>query len=225
MKIRLTDLESQLEQAGINTKSSGSYPESPYLAAGEHTVSIVDVVNKGPNKLDPTWVDVEIVVEGGNKKTRKGVLSAPTQKITYGKFDQKTQFYKFKDFAKAMGINNNELAEKLPEVVDELVNNGQALVGASVEVVIGYDANHIKKTEGGVMIANYKGEAHPLFQGQVFPDRDSAMAAAKLKGVYLQLGPTVIKYKPTANGPGIKVGQPKSAKETVTKKPGKQLPF
>lgn len=225
VKIAFTDLDSQLEQAGVSKNSGSKFPESPYLPVGTHSVKIVEVNVKGPNKLDPTWVDVEVTVEGQNNKTRRGYIAAPTTKITYGKFESKNQFYAFKDLSRALGIQQNQLSEKLPDVVEQLLNNPTSVVGASVEVEVGYNATHVKKVNGQWQIVDYKGEPHALFKYATFTDRNAALSAAKLKGVWVQSGPTLTKFKPSATGSGVTVGAPKSAKETVVKKPAKNMPF
>lgn len=225
VKVSFVDLDSQLEAAGVNKNAGKKYEESPYLGVGTHPVKIIDVQVKGSNKLDPTWIDVELTVEGPNNKTRRGYVAAPTTKITYGKYDSKREFFKFKDLARSLGVQQNQLSEKLPEVVEQLINNPASVVGAQLEVEIGYDAVHVKKIEGSWKIVNYKGEVHPLFTDKTFEDRDTALAAAKLKGVWIQQGPTVVRYKAAAAGPGITLGGSKSVKEVVTKKPKSNMPF
>lgn len=222
--IQLFDLEAQLEGLGVSKNSGSKFPESPYLSVGTYAVKVVDIVVKGPNRLDPTWVDVELTVEGPNNKTRRGTVSAPTKKLTYGKYDSKSQFYKFKDLARALGVQQSELSEKLPDVVEKLINESASVVGAALEVEVGYDSTHVKKIDGQWQIVNYKGEPHPLFEGQSFAERDAALAAAKLKQVWVQSSPTLVKYKPSAEGSGITIGG-KSTKTTITKKAPKNQPF
>jgi len=222
ISIKFTDLDSQLESVGANKGGASKFPESPYLGVGTHNVTITEAIVKGPNKMDPTWIDLELSVQAVNGKSRRGYFAIPTSKLTYGKFDSKREFYKFRELLKAVGVSDAAMREDMSKVVDTLVNNSASLADLQITATVGYDATHPVKTEKGEWIlANYKGEEHPIAVGKTFPDRDSVLAFAALKAIWVQKGPTITKVSGVEGSTPLNTAPVKKA----AKKPTENSPF
>ena len=219
--IKFTDLDAQLETVGAN-KGGSKFQDSPYLSSGTHTVKITEAIVAGPNKLDPNWYDLSLTVEASNGKTRRGFFAVPTSKLTFGKFDSKREYYKFRELLKAIGVSEAAMREDMAKVVDTLLNNTASLMDMQVSVVVGYDAVHPKKNEDGTwMLATYKGEEHALAVGKSFPDRDAVLAFGALKGIWIQRGPTITKVLPVEGAAPLSTTTVKKS----AKKPTENSPF
>jgi hypothetical protein len=185
VKIQMTDLQSQLETAGVNTNTR-ERSESPYLPLGTHAAKIIEATPKGASKLDSTWQVIDVVFEGVNGKKARGRFNIPTSKVTFGRSDKPFEFYRFRNFMRALGADTNNLVAEAPRIADMMLNNSAALIGHQVQIVVGYDAVHLTKQNGVVKIMDAKSEVSEAFKDRDFADFDSARAFLSSKGIYEQ---------------------------------------
>lgn len=233
--IKFTDLDAQLETVGAN-KGGSKFQDSPYLSSGTHTVKIIEASVAGPNKVDPNWYDLSLIVEASNGKTRKGKFLVPTSKLTFGNWDSKREYFRFRELLKAIGVSEAAMREEMAKLVDTLLNNTASLMDMQVSVVVGYNDVHPKKNEDGTwMVANYKGERLAFavrknekgesekiaLDSKSFPDRDALLAFCDLKGIWIQRGPTITKVLPVEGAAPLSTTTVKKS----AKKPTENSPF
>jgi len=127
--------------------SNSAKKPSKVFAPGLHSVSIIDVVEKGPAKNDGTWEGLWLTLEGTGGKTIYTNLQYPTESMVYNGDANSFPAQKFLAFLGAMGLSASP--KQLPALLAQLFSTpAESLVGAELQVNVGYTTNHVVPVNG-----------------------------------------------------------------------------
>lgn len=194
-KISTEELTAELAATGGSSK---------YFEPGNYTLKVTEAAyhtKKGTNSIaanDPSWVNVVLTLEGADGRKIRHWVQVPTSTPRFIGKNGKSTLFPFKQlqaFAAALGVTID--ASNYTTEVEKLFNEAglKALVGAEVNLDIGFTGPYVKFVEKG----KYKIVMNGTELADEFPDIDSAKVYALTNyNKNLETFAQIVKFNPAA---------------------------
>lgn len=183
-------------------------PVGRFFDPGDYDLKILSVARniteRNPNGVsaaDPTWSVFCVTLGGIDTRTIKHYLLAPTVSDLFKSPTAKTkqaQFImakKFRDFMRGVGADPRKV--DMAAFSDVLHRQTDSLTGIPVSVTIGYSGPHLERVlePKGYVVVDRRGVPVEVLDGTIYPDVDSAKAAALSVNIKISGFPEVLRFK------------------------------